>query len=279
MVCRTVGERSPESAAQRVLIVGAGTRFLSAMSYYTIRLTNALAERFSVALIPMRQLIPTFLYPGRSHVGSVTTLEYDAAVKVLQGVDWFWVPNLFRDLNSLRRWRPDFVIFEWWTGTVLHTYLAIALLARFQGASVIVEFHEVLDSGEDRIPIARAWVRALGRPFFRLASAFVIHSEADRESVEKRYRMGSRPSVVIPHGPLDHHAYRQPGGGSAARCVVQPPPMPSISCSSASFVPTKGSKILSRHSKCSRPRRGEALLADGCRRDMGGLGLAGQADS
>jgi glycosyltransferase involved in cell wall biosynthesis len=207
-----------------VLVVGAGTRFLSAMSYYSIRLTNALAGRFPVAVIPMRQLIPTFLYPGRSRVGHTSTrLEYDPAVKVLQGIDWFWVPNLFRDLNSVRRWRPDFVIFEWWTGTVLHTYLAIALVARLVGASVIVEFHEVLDSGEDRIPIARAWVRTLGRPFFGLASAFVIHSDADRGPLEKRYRLGTRPCVVIPHGPLDHHASKQLSGRSRLVCRDAPP--------------------------------------------------------
>jgi glycosyltransferase involved in cell wall biosynthesis len=209
----------------RVLVVGAGTRFLSAMSYYTIRLTNALAGRFLVTFIPMRQLIPTFLYPGRSHVGSVTTrLEYSAAVNVLHGVDWFWVPNLFRDLNSLRSLRPDFVIFEWWTGTVLHTYLVIALLSRLLGASVIVEFHEVLDSGEDRIPIARAWVRTLGWPFFRLASAFVIHSNADRGPLERRYGLGTRPCVVIPHGPLDHHAFKQPSDGSTPVVPRAAPP-------------------------------------------------------
>lgn len=214
-----------EGRPPRVLVVGAGTRFLSAMSYYTLRLTNALAGRFAVAFIPMRQLIPTFLYPGRSRVGSIATrLEYDPAVKVLDGIDWYWVPNLFRDLISLRRWGPDVVIFEWWTGTVLHTYLAIALLARLLGASVIVEFHEVLDSGEERIPIARAWVSVLGRPFIRLASAFVIHSEADRGPLEKRYRLGARPCVVIPLGPHDHHASNQPSDGSAPLARRTAPP-------------------------------------------------------
>lgn len=198
-----------------MLVVGAGTRFLSAMSYYTIRLTNALAGRFSVAVIPMRQLTPTFLYPGRSRVGSTSTrLDYDPAVNVLRGIDWFWAPNLFWDLISVRRWKPDFVVFQWWSGSVLHTYLAIALLARLLRAPIIVEFHEVLDSGEDRIPFARAWVRMLGRPFFRLASAFVIHSDADRGALERRYRLGTRPCVVIPHGPLDHHASKQPSDGS-----------------------------------------------------------------
>jgi hypothetical protein len=245
-----------EGRPPRVLVVGAGTRFLSGMSHYTIQLTNALAGRFAVAFIPMRQLIPTFLYPGRSRVGSITTrLEYDPAVKVLDGIDWYWVPNLFRDLVSLRKWKPDVVIFEWWTGTVLHTYLAIALLARLLGASIIVEFHEVLDSGEERIPIARAWVSILGRPFIRLASAFVIHSEADRGPLEKRYRLGARPCVVIPLGPHDHHASSQPSDVSAPLARRTPPPIRSIFCSSASFVPTKDSRISSKHSSYSTTTR------------------------
>ena len=207
-----------------VLVVGAGTHFLSAMSYYTTRLTNALVTRYAVAIVPMRQLIPTFLYPGRSRVGLTTTsLQYDRAVKVLGGVDWYWIPSLFRDLNDLRKWKPDVVIFEWWTGSVLHTYLTIALFARVMGASILVEFHEVQDTGEARIPIARGWVSVLGRPFFKLASAFVIHSEADREVIERRYRPGDRPCVVILHGPLDHHAPKEAGGGVTGAHRTAPP--------------------------------------------------------
>jgi glycosyltransferase involved in cell wall biosynthesis len=198
-----------------VVVVGAGTRFLSAMSYYTIRLTNALSEQFEVCAIPTRQLLPTFLYPGRSRVGSTSTrLDYDPAVTVLKGIDWYCVPNLFRDMKSLAKLRPDAVIFEWWTGTVLHSYLAIAILTRLLGGSVIVEFHEVLDSGEARIPLARAWVRLLGWPFFRLVSAFVIHSDSDREPVEKRYRLRGRPCIVVPHGPMDNHASESPCAGT-----------------------------------------------------------------
>ena len=205
-----------EGTPPKVLVVGAGTRFLSAMSYYTIRLANAFSGRFAVAAIPMRQLLPTFIYPGRSRVGSIITrLEYDPAVKVLDGIDWYWGPNLLRDLNALRKWQPDVVIFEWWTGTVLHSYLAIALFAKILGASVIVEFHEVLDTSEERIPIARAWVRVLGRPFFRLTSGFVIHSDADRKPLEDRYRLRARPCVLIPHGPFDHHVSKPPSDGSS----------------------------------------------------------------
>jgi glycosyltransferase involved in cell wall biosynthesis len=189
----------------RVLVIGAGTRLLSAMSYYTLQLTNALAQRFAVAFIPMRQLIPTFLYPGRSRVGSTATrLELDRNVAVLGEIDWFWGFSLARAMWRLRAWRPDTVVFQWWTGSVLHTYLALALFARLRGTRVVVEFHEVLDTAEQRIPLARAWVWLLGRPFFALADAFVVHSEVDQQPIGERYGVGNRPCVVIPHGPIDH---------------------------------------------------------------------------
>lgn len=205
----TEGDEAPR-AASRVVVVGAGSLFLSAMTYYTIRLTNALAERFEVAAVPMRRLLPKFLYPGRARVGSLAThFQYDESVYLLRSIDWYWLPNLFRDLGALRRWRPNVVVFEWWTGTVVHTYLAIALLARLLGAKVIVEFHEVLDTSEDRLTLARAWVRVVGRPFFRLATGFVVHSEADRGTLEQRYRLGERPCATIPHGPGDYHVSTQ----------------------------------------------------------------------
>ncbi|HEV2029138.1 MAG TPA: glycosyltransferase [Candidatus Dormibacteraeota bacterium] len=214
----------PADGTPRVAVVGAGTRLLSGMSYYTIRLTNALAARYPVAAIPMRQLMPSFLYPGRSRAGTaITRLHYDPGVTVLKGIDWYWAPNIFGDLIDLARWRPDIVIFEWWTGTVLHTYLAIALLARLRGASVIVEFHEVLDTGEERLLLARTYVNLIGRLFFRLAAAFVIHSDSDRGPLERRYRLGTRPCVVIPVGPFDHHVSKEPAEGSASVVRVAPP--------------------------------------------------------
>ncbi len=53
----------------RVCVVGAGTRFLSGISYYTVRLANALATSHAVSVIAMRQLLPTRFYPGRAPGG------------------------------------------------------------------------------------------------------------------------------------------------------------------------------------------------------------------
>jgi glycosyltransferase involved in cell wall biosynthesis len=82
----------------------------------------------------------------------------------------------------------------------------LAAATRLCRATIIIEFHEVLDTGEQRIALARWWVRLVGRPFFRLADAFVIHSESDRAAIARQYRTGHRPCVVIAHGPNDHFA-------------------------------------------------------------------------
>ena len=205
-------ERRPDSTSSqaghpgRILVVGAGTRFLSGVTYYTIHLANAFAERYRTGVVTMRQMLPTRFYPGRARVGATPIrLDYKPEVRNLAAVDWYWLPSLIGAVRAVVQFRPDVVIFQWWTGTVLHTYLALALIARALGAKVIVEFHEVLDTGEARIPVARHYVRLLAPLFVGLAAGYVIHSDADREPILRRYRLGNRLGTVIPHGPFDQH--------------------------------------------------------------------------
>ena len=196
---------SPANRPTTITIVGAGTRFLSGMSYYTIRLANAFASRHRVGVITMRRLLPARLYPGRDRVGAtLTRLAYEPTIRVFDGVDWYWLPSILGALGNLVRRRPTVVVFQWWTGTVLHSYLFLALAARLAGARIVIEFHEILDTGEDAIPFAKHYVSLVAPLFVRLAAGYVIHSEADRAALEQRYRLGDRPVAVIPHGPYDH---------------------------------------------------------------------------
>jgi glycosyltransferase involved in cell wall biosynthesis len=189
-----------------VCVVGAGTRFLSGISYYTLRLTNALASTHSTSAVLMRQLLPTWCYPGRQRVGAdLTRLRYDASVRVFDGVDWYWLPSIGGAVAALVRERPEVLVLQWWTGTVLHSYLAMAVVARLLGARTVVEFHEVQDSGEARLPLASLYVRLLAPLLMRLADGFVVHSEFDRAILSRTYWTGRRPVAVIPHGPYDHY--------------------------------------------------------------------------
>ena len=168
-----------------------------------------------------------------------------SGLPTFDGIDWWWLPSLARAAAFLRRQRPDTLVLEWWTGTVFHSYLALALLARALGARVVIEFHEVQDTGELRLPLVGRYSRLVGGAVIRLASGFTVHSEFDRDLLARHWDLGGKPVAVLPHGPYDHY--------QAERRAVAGPPRgarrtSATSCSSASSGPTRGSRTWSRPS-------------------------------
>jgi glycosyltransferase involved in cell wall biosynthesis len=208
---------------RRIVVIGSGTHFLSGISVYTVRLANALADKgHRVGLLTMRRLIPARLYPGFKRVGAdLAKLSYDPRLARYDGVDWFWIPSMFRAAWFLLRRRPQVVIFEWWTGTIVHSYLALALLARAAGAKVIVEFHEILAVEEMGIPLAGRYVRTFAPIFFGLASGYAVHSEFDKELALATWHLdeSGKPLAVLPHGPHDHYQ-----GDSEPKALREAPP-------------------------------------------------------
>ncbi|HEY3869620.1 MAG TPA: glycosyltransferase [Actinocrinis sp.] len=200
----------PEST---ICVVGSGWRFTSGISYYTCHLSAALAERTRVSAILMRRLLPRVFYPGKARVGrKLAALEYDAAVEVIDGVDWFWGISILRAIRHIRRTRPEALVLQWWTGTVAHTYFVLVLAARRAGSRVLVEFHEVQDTGEAGLPLVERYTRRALAAVLRRADGFLVHSEFDRAALARVYDLSGRPVRVVPHGPFEHHrAPRTPG--------------------------------------------------------------------
>jgi glycosyltransferase involved in cell wall biosynthesis len=90
------------------------------------------------------------------------------------------------------------VVVQWWTGTVLHSYLVLAAVARVLGAQVILEFHEVQDPGESNHKWAALYVRLVVPFLIRAASAYVVHSEFDRALLGEAYKVPRDQMRVIP---------------------------------------------------------------------------------
>ena len=160
----------------------------------------------------MRRLLPSRLYPGRVRVGvDLTVLRPAKGVAAFDGIDWFWLPSMIRGALFLVRQRPQIVILQWWTGTVLHSYLALALLNRILGGRTIIEFHEVLDTAEANMPLVYRYVKTVAPILMRLADGYTVHSEFDRDLVGQTWPMTRRrPVAVLPHGPHDHYASDAP---------------------------------------------------------------------
>ena len=206
------GAMGPEArGTRRICVVGPGTMFLSGITYYTYSLVNALDAHGAPSALLMRRLLPRRLYPGRTRVGGkISELALNPGIPVLDGVDWYSAPSLARAVSFLRRTRPEVVVFQWWTGAVLHNYLALARAARSVGARVVVEFHEAQDVGEGERALARGYVGALAPRFFAGADAFVVHSAYDRDLVARRYGNFEGRTETIPHALYEHHRVAAP---------------------------------------------------------------------
>jgi glycosyltransferase involved in cell wall biosynthesis len=201
------GRRPGDPGARRaVCLVGPGWRFTSGISYYTCRLAGALADRHDVSVILMRQLLPRRFYPGRERVGLPRArAAYRDGVPVCDGVDWWWGRSLARALSFLRSRRPEVLVLQWWTATVLHTYLVLALAGRLLGTRVVVELHELQDSGEGRLPLVRWYGRRGLGLLLRLAQGCVVHSAADCAELKAEYGPRSMRVTVAPHAPFDQY--------------------------------------------------------------------------
>ena len=201
----TLSKPDPEGVGE-ICVVGPSMRFLSGISYYTACLCTALAELGDSSAILMRRLLPTRLYPGHARVGMpLSDLRIPATVPVFDGVDWFWVPSLLRSIWFLVRRRPRHILFQWWTGAVLHSYIVLAVVARLVRTNVVVELHEVQDVGEAERRWVRGYVRLVAPLFFAQAKRFVVHSEHDRAAVAARYGLDPDALGVIPHATYSNY--------------------------------------------------------------------------
>jgi glycosyltransferase involved in cell wall biosynthesis len=195
-----------ETREERVVVIGSGLRFASGISHYTYLLTTTLAGEYDAGALLMRRLVPERFYPGRNRVGAAVagSVVYPPEVPVYDGVDWYWGRSMTRALRYLDEQRPTVVIFEWWTGAVLHTYLRLARHASRLGARVIMEWHETQDVGEAAMPIARRYVRTLMPRLLSLVDAHVVHSDFDLKAVPAAYSLDDAIVRVMPHGPYHH---------------------------------------------------------------------------
>lgn len=186
-----------------ISVVGPSTRFLSGISYYTIRLCNALSEKSAVKAVLFRNMLPKRLFPGWKRVGiSTSSVRLLDAVHVTEVLDWY---NPFSwAIGAQRIRRSDVVIFEWWTSSVVHMFLALLLLSGGK-TRIIIEFHEVVDPLEYAILPLRMYAKAMGRIIRRNASRFIVHSEHDRELIASQYRIHPSRIAVIPHGLYDQY--------------------------------------------------------------------------
>ncbi|HPS22491.1 MAG TPA: glycosyltransferase [Methanoregulaceae archaeon] len=188
----------------RVVLVGPSIRFLSGISYYTIRLANAISESTEVTAVLFRNMLPRRFFPGWKRVGDpLSTVSYTTEVKVMELLDWYSPISWMRAAAQLRK--ADIIIFQWWTSSVAHMYAALQFML-FRNVPIIIEYHEVVDPLEHSILPIRIYSVLMGRIIRTRADGYVVHSEADRALVETSFHVPHDKVMVIPHGLYDQYS-------------------------------------------------------------------------
>ncbi|MTD15372.1 glycosyltransferase [Nakamurella sp. YIM 132087] len=203
----------------RICLVGPGFRFLGGLSVYTCRLATALAEQHDVSVITLDRLLPARFYPGGHRVGQqLSVLRYPDTVQQGPSVDWWWGRTIARAVAHLRRERPEVLLLQWWTAATLHTYLALAIAAKRLGIPVVIEFHELQDTGEAGIPLIGPYRALLMPRLLKLASGALVHNQHDLEMLQDEYRdhLDHLAVEIAPHGPYDHLGAETAGTADAA---------------------------------------------------------------
>jgi glycosyltransferase involved in cell wall biosynthesis len=175
-------------------IIGPSHRFESGISHYTVSLSNSLRDP---NVILFRNMLPKFLFPGKDRVGNAHTTHIFTGCWI-ELLDWY---NPFTWIRAGGYLNHD-VILEWWTSSVAHMYLFIMLFYR---RNYIIEMHETIDPMEHSNILLRTYSRIMGALIRRLASSYVVHSNADKVAINLYYNIPPDKIKVIPHGIYDYH--------------------------------------------------------------------------
>lgn len=191
----------------KICVVGPSKRFFSGVSAYTICLTNALAKYNDSSAVLLRNLLPRCLYPGKKHVGRDDySIEFLPQLAVYEGMDWNSPLSWFKACRFLKRQMPDTIIMMWWTASIAHMQLCLALANRLNiKANLIMEMHEILDPLEETILPVRLYARMSSRLLMSRASGFVVHSPSVKKQLMAKYHIKADRVFVLPHSLYQHY--------------------------------------------------------------------------
>jgi glycosyltransferase involved in cell wall biosynthesis len=201
----------------KVCIVGPSKRFFSGISAYTICLANALSKGNDTSALLLRNLLPKFLYPGKGQIDRTDhSLWFAPGILSFDGMDWNSPLSWIRAYRFLKQQKTDVIIMQWWTSSVAHMQLFLAIANRLKiKAKLILEMHEIVDPLEERILPIRLYSRIMGRLLMRRADAFVVHASSVKDQVTRIYGLKEDSVSVIPR-PL-YDVYYQNCNKQAAR--------------------------------------------------------------
>ena len=179
----------------KVVLVGPVHPFRGGIAHYTTLFSQELLARgHETQLISFSRQYPAWLYPGTSDVDPSTNpfTAHDPKywIDTLNPITWgltFW---------RMWRFRPDVIIFQWWTTFLAPLWIVLGILCRLiSGSPLVFICHNVFPHE------SREWDKWLAWLTLRWGSNFVVQSVAEEERLRQ---IISKANITVVPMPAFH---------------------------------------------------------------------------
>ena len=173
----------------KFVLVGPVYPYRGGIAHYTTMLAQTLAKRGSQChVVSFRRQYPRWLYPGKSDRDpSQKPLRVNAEYLLDPLYPWTW----WQTARKIAEWKPDVVIFQWWTTFWAPAFAALAFLLRRREVKVLFVIHNVMPHEP------RPWDRWLARLALRQGHSFLAQTDREEERL-----LSILPQAQITMSPL-----------------------------------------------------------------------------
>lgn len=166
------------------------------ISPYTAHLLRALGERtgLEMSVTTFSTIYPKWAYPGRDPEEPATGRVSLPNVRRRGGLSWY---NPFSWAWAGLRMGGDVVHAQWWSYALAPVYVTVLGIARLRRKRIVLTAHNIE-------PHEGGFARRLAnRAVFRFAHRYIVHSEANKTTLQRMLRCDPSRITVLPHGVLE----------------------------------------------------------------------------
>lgn len=166
------------------------------VSAYTLSLLEALDEdgRLELNFVGFRGIYPHWAYPGGKPVEPNAKTPLLMGVQTRRPLSWY---NPFSWIWAGLRMRGRVVHAQWWSYALAPVYMTVLGLARLRRKRIVLTVHNVE-------PHEGGFLKRLAnRMVFRFGHHYIVHSEANKTTLQRMLRCDPSRISVLPHGVLE----------------------------------------------------------------------------
>jgi len=177
---------------RKACLVGPAYPYRGGIAHSTGLLAREFAKDHKVLVVNFKRLYPSILFPGKTQFDESDSPFPVDSERVIDTLD----PLSFRRAaQTISKFGPDIVVFQWWHPFFAPAYVAIVFwlqrMTRGIGERTVFVCHNVLP--HESSPLDRLLIRTA----FRSQRSFVVHSLEDRDNL-----LAIRSDALVEVNPL-----------------------------------------------------------------------------